>query len=525
MGTPHLSANQLTVWAALFIGLLVAVALGSAVGTSDMRFVAGALAMVPLVVVLINLKTHIWVLIPIGWYLSGRLPFLPLPFTVRDLCILVVLFAFTLFFALRIVPWKRKVGTLDYLILINLAYLATVYFRNPVGALAFRSELVGGRPYFEIVLAFGAFLVLSRITLTPLIARIFPLFFLIPAGIVAVLDLVARFMPQFAYPIAMIYTGAGSMASGLLEEAAKLGETRITGLKDLGASGMLAICARYNPITLLSPLHPLRALLFLCVLTAIFASGFRGLLLFAMFVFVVAALLRQRLTDLWIAAALGVVGILLLVSLQGSVLQLPRTMQRTLSWLPGDWNEEAVESAEGSSQWRFEMWGWAWNDERIMRDKMWGQGFGFTLDDLNIMASALMSGEQGGGFIGGSDREAFMITGTFHSGPLSTIKFIGFVGLSLYFPLMLYMALLAWRLCRRAHGTPIFPLALFIGIPIIYEPFNFVVIFGALEGSYPQLLFWAGLLNMTNNHLDTLTKPRAAVSAARAPAQAAPVLA
>jgi hypothetical protein len=63
------------------------------------------------------------------------------------------------------------------------------------------------------------------------------------------------------------------------------------------------------------------------------------------------------------------------------------------------------------------------------------------------------------------------------------------------------MAILAWRLCKRARDSRGFTLALFVSIPIIYEPFNFVVIFGGLDSNYSQLLFWAGLLNMTNRYL------------------------
>ncbi len=94
--------------------------------------------------------------------------------------------------------------------------------------------------------------------------------------------------------------------------------------------------------------------------------------------------------------------------------------------------------------------------------------------------------------------------GSFHNGPLSTIKYIGIVGLVLYYPLMCYMAVVAWRLCKRAMGTRAFTLSLFVGIPIIYEPFNFVFIFGGLDSNYSQLLFWAGLLNMTQRYMESL---------------------
>lgn len=502
----NISANQIVVWTALLLGLLVAVVIGNAVGSSDMRMVAGVMAAIPVAIIFVKLKTNIWILIPIGWYLSGRLPWLPLPFTVRDLCFMTAIVFFTLFFATRALPWKRKLGTLDYLIYINLAYLATVYARNPAGFWAMQTSVVGGRPYFEIALALGAFLILSRVQLSDFVAKVFPLFFLIPAWSLAILDSVARLLPQASFALNAIYSGVGSAGvSGVLQQEARLGETRITGLVQAGVSSVTALCAKFNPATLISPLYPGRMILLAISFAAIFLSGFRGALLFALVAFLLAVVLRRNIRDLWVTSAVALFCILVLISIQGNVLQLPLTMQRALSWLPGDWNQEAVADAEGSSRWRFEMWGWAWNDDRILRDRTWGQGFGLSLDDMNLIATSLMAGQGGGSLLGGSDRENFMITGSFHSGPLSTIKYIGVVGLCLYFPLMCYMAIHAWRLCRRSYGSKAFTLSLFVSIPIIYEPFNFVVIFGALDSNYSQLLLWAGLLNMLTNYINNIT--------------------
>jgi len=501
----NISSNQIVVWTALLLGLLVAVVIGSAVGSSDMRMVAGVIAAIPVAIIFVKLKTNIWVLIPIGWYLSGRLPWLPLPFTVRDLCMMTAIFFFTLFLATRAVPWKRKISLLDYLIYLNLFYLATVYARNPAGFWAMQTSVVGGRPYFEIALAFGAFIILSRVQITDFIAKIFPLFFVIPAWCVAILDVVARLSPQMAYPLAMMYSGVGGGGvTSAFQQEAKLGETRMTGLQFAGLSSVLALCAKFNPITLISPFHLLRAMLFGVAVLAIFLSGFRSVILFAIVAFLLSAVLRGNMKDLWIAGAGMLLGIVALISVQGSLVQLPLTVQRSLSWLPGNWNQEAVADAEGSTLWRMEMWGWAWNDDRILKNRTWGQGFGLSLDDMSLIASSLMAGQGGQSLLGGSDRESFMITGAFHSGPLSTIKYIGVVGLAFYYPLMCYMALLAWKLCIRARGTKAFTLALFVGIPVIYEPFNFVVVFGGLDSNYSQLLFWAGLLNMTQRYVDSL---------------------
>lgn len=506
MSLQNISANQIVIWCALLLGLLAAVVIGSAIGSSDMRMAAGVVAVIPVAIIFFKLKTNIWVLLPLGWYLTGRLPWLPLPFTVRDLLFMAVIFFFTLFFATRALPWKRKLTTLDYLIYINLGYLATVYVRNPAGFWALQTEIVGGRPYFEIALAFGAFAILSRIQITDFIAKIFPLFFVIPAWCVGLLDIVARVVPETAYPLAMMYSGVGGGVGGVtgaIQQEQRLGETRMTGILWAGWSSVLALCAKYKPITLVSPLHPGRVLLFGLAGVAIVLSGYRSIVLFAMVAFLLSTVLRGNMKDLWIAGAAMVLGLMALIFVQGSLVQLPLTAQRALSWLPGDWDQEAVADAEGSTQWRVEMWGWAWNDERIMRNKTWGTGFGLSLDDMSLIAASLMAGEGGGTLLGGSDRENYMISGTFHSGPLSTIKYIGVVGLALYYPLMCYMAWLAWRLCKCARGTKALTLALFVGIPIIYEPIHFVVIFGALELSYVKTLFYAGLMNMTGSYLKT----------------------
>ncbi len=505
MDLRSVSANQLTIWVVLALGLFLALIIGSALGSSDLRLVAAVLAMIPAAVIVTKLKTNIWVLLPIGWYLDGRLPWLPVPLSIRDLCFLAVIGSFVLFAATRVVHLKRKVSMLDYLIYINLAYLVTVYVRNPAGVWFLQSNIVGGRPYFEILLAFGAFLILSRVQITESIAKIFPLFFVIPAWSVGMLDVIGRVNPQVGYALNLIYSGVGPSGTfGEVEAAAEIGTTRVVSMAPAGTVSVLALCARYNPITLISPLYPGRVILLALAFGAIFLSGFRGSLLAAFVFLFLAAILRRQLRHVWIAGGAAILLLAVLTSLQGNVLQMPLTMQRALSWLPGDWDQAALSDAKDSTQWRVDMWGWAWNDETVLRDKVWGQGFGLTIDDMNLIAQSLMLGTGGSSYLGGSDREQFMLTGTFHSGPLSSIKFVGIVGLGLFIILMCYMAVLAWRLCKHAWGTKGFSLALFVGIPIMYDPFVFIFVYGALDDNYPSVLFRAGLLSIAQRYMETL---------------------
>ncbi len=142
---------------------------------------------------------------------------------------------------------------------------------------------------------------------------------------------------------------------------------------------------------------------------------------------------------------------------------LPISVQRSLSALPGEWDSRAVKDAEGSTEWRLDMWKDIPKGTRYIHNKVMGDGFGFSQAELSAMERQTFFG-------GDISPEDFLIIGAFHNGPLSTIRFVGAIGLVLYYTLLIYMAVLAWRLIRVTQGTDFFPFALFVGLAIIWEP-------------------------------------------------------
>lgn len=92
-----------------------------------------------------------------------------------------------------------------------------------------------------------------------------------------------------------------------------------------------------------------------------------------------------------------------------------------------------------------------------------------------------------------------MIVGNIHNGPLSAIRYVGYLGLLLFLLFIGVLAAYAWRLACRAQGTPYFPLALFAGLPVLYEPFNYVFIFGAFDASLPASIYALGMLKLVDN--------------------------
>lgn len=507
MSFRNISTNQIVVWAALLLGLVASLALGSTVGASDVKTVSVAFALLLVAMLLIWLKVNIWILIPIGWYLNGRLGFLPLPLTVRDLLLSLSIGAFVLFFALRAIPRARKRTAVDYLMYINLAYLVSVYVRNPAGLYAFGSDVVGGKPYFEVVLAFCVYLVLSRVTPSATVAKNFPLFSLIPLTTVSLLDAVSRTLPALAPTISYVYSGVVSSLSAL-GSIVEGNVARIPSFQFVAQVGGLAACSYYRPISLINPMFLPRIVGFALIILAIFVSGHRIALLDFVAFFVLGTLLRNTFRDLWIIGAVATFSVLAAIGLQGTMLQLPIAAQRVLTMIPADWDSEAVVDADSTTTWRLDMWKWAWEDNRILRDKVWGQGFGVNADDLNILSSKLQSGTGSeGAFVGASRQEWFLLYGGFHNGPISTVRCVGGVGFVLFVPLMFYLAFTAWKLARRAVNTRACGLVLFTAIPLIYEPFKFLSVFGGFETALANTIFGAGLLNMASNYLSSVETP------------------
>ena len=282
-----------------------------------------------------------------------------------------------------------------------------------------------------------------------------------------------------------------------------IGEQRLAEFQTLGIYAVLALVSVYPPLSLINPLHPVRLAMLLLSFVAIFLSGFRLAIIAAGVFLALSLVIRRHIAGLWIFGASAVAGLILLVTLQGSgIVELPLTLQRSLSFLPVDWNADAKADADNSTQWRLDMWRWAWEDDRILRDKIWGQGFGLSLEDMQIEASTRLGGRgEGSGFLGGSDREWWLINGAFHNGPLSAIRNVGAVGLLLYLALVLVSVKVAWALCAKTRDTDLFPMALFITLPILWEAFRFTVLYGHYPSTICQSLYWAGLLNLLSKNL------------------------
>lgn len=438
-------------------GLAAAVLIGFMVGIDCIPPVIALFGAGSILVVVLSLKERIWLLIPIFWHLIGSLGFLPLPFSVRELAVLLSFAVFLVLVALRMVRTESRLFFLDVCVLLNLGYLTTVYLRNPVGVAAFGSSMVGGRPYFETVMAVLAYIVFTRVPLGPRIARALPCLIAGPQIAVSILSALTHFIPHLGPAVARIYSDVevSTESSQTPYQGDPIGDTRVVGLEIGNRAASLALISYFPPLSLLSPIRYARFVMFALVCVGFALAGYRSeITAFAVY-FMLAAYFRNGLLQTMKAFVCLTIVIASLIGVQSAGVHLPITAQRALSFLPGDWDNAATSDAEESSEWRFYMWQIALNSNEFIKNKIFGDGFGFSGYELQIMEQVdNPNGE--GAFIGGDRQEPWMIVGCFHSGPISAIRYVGWVGLALYLTLLFAVAQYAWRLIKAAASTPFF---------------------------------------------------------------------
>lgn len=497
--------EYLTTTVVMTVGIGLALYCGKMTGSGQMKMV-GLIGTAAFVTALcITLRTRIWLIIPLCWGLIGRIPVTELPFSVRDMAIGVTFGAYLIFYALKLLRTKPSFDLLDFFVILNLVNLVTVFLRNPVGVDWLGSEKVGGRPYFDICMGVVAFWLLSRAPADVLAARIMPIVLLIGSAFVSLGSLLLTVFPASGRFLGLIYSNFAPPDAATAAMMAQDQIGRKPELAGVGASGMQVFCAYFRPITLVSPFHPLRLLGSVLFLLAILFSGFRSALVTVAVYMVISAYYRKTLRDIVVFGLLGVLAITVMAAGNNRIFTLPASVQRTLSFLPGKWDDSASRDARGSTEWRWQMWKLALTEDRWIQNKLLGDGFGLTKYDLAVMQSLRSFSES---------QENFLLIGQYHSGPISTIRYVGMVGLALFIPMMGLIIIRAVRLIRVCIGTALFPAALFVGMPLIFYPIPFIFVAGGFDTSFTELLFSAGMIRMLSRTADTMRAQATIVSSA-----------
>jgi hypothetical protein len=172
--------------------------------------------------------------------------------------------------------------------------------------------------------------------------------------------------------------------------------------------------------------------------------------------------------------------------------KLPLIAQRTLSFLPADWDQEALESAKSSNDFRQEIQD-LYIKEYLNKSPLIGNGFSIDTKEFNRLNDALKNG----GDAGEGDyltARTFIEGKMFHTGWLSLYDAVGIIG-------SLAFIVLAWNETKIAghfifgpkadRRSPLFPFYIWLICGILPPMIGFFSVFGDFAQSFSGLCITA----------------------------------
>lgn len=489
-----MDSSKIKILAITTLALLFAVYLGVATATAKfeaLAWVAGIAA----ITFLLSLGRHVWAIIPVAGAFSGGLAFVPgMPQPWYAATPVVACFMM-MRFLMRSPMFQFRWTWLDFMMLAQIAALWQSYLRNPTGLALFGGETLGGRPYFDYAVAIVSYFLLT-IVKTDIKTLKKVVIVVITANILD--DLIratSTLSGTFARFVAQFYGNVDFEANfqGAAYEVDVM-NTRFGGFAGLGLTLCLICYAFRRPLSCIVPI-PIWAFFanFFGVIFILF-SGFRSGLVQIGCYFIAGSLIRRRPFD---AVLAGVAGgtIVLIYGAAFGLSGLPMPVQRALSFLPFEVSAQAKHAAESSSDWRFEMWRLVLSSDKYIKNKMLGDGFGFSRAEHEAQMKAV----EGFGAYAGDSIDMFIAKGSYHGWHVEAIRFTGVLGLVIGVILLFGFASSAWKGMKHFKGTEYFGCVCFICIPIFIEPFFHIFVFGSYKSTFIQLIAMAGIVRLIDN--------------------------
>lgn len=374
----------------------------------------------------------------------------------------------------------------DAALLIFFAYFLFTWVRHPVTVLALVSKTdfsvteVGGQDYIFCLGAICYYLFLS----------------VIPLKLESVLKVLKiAFWISLVVTIFMCVKGllfGSSTQTELLESATS---SRFGAFAPLGLKVCYFLFAKYTFIGII--ISPWKLILVFVAFVGIALSGFRTHFMQMAVYIAVASLIHKRLLPLLFSLVFTWAGCVIL-SNEGAVDNLPYGIQRVLSSVPGvDIKNAAASDAEGSLEWRYEMWKWAFNPATgYIKDYVFGDGYGYSLSRYQSrqVASAL-------GLVHIGDNRFFAEDGLWHSGYITTIHRVGYVGLVLVVATMIVTIVNSLRLCFILRLYKNGEYALIYLLSLIPFVVSFFVSAGSFSGIFNVFVLYSVLSKLISSIL------------------------
>ena len=488
-----MDSNKLKIILVVVLAAFASLYLGIAAATAQLEAVAWIVGGIVLTVCL-SLGQRIWLLLPLMTSLGLSLP-LPGNFSTNFLTQLLVIGFCSMLFLMRRLPMKLVFTELEIWCLLFILCVVQVYLRNPVSLGIFGGDMIGGKPYALLAVNFVTAAILSVLLVAPGDLKWWVRLTLIGAIGNFGIGAVGKLVPSIGY-----YLGASFSTDVEQEEETREGRaTRVSFVRGISKTLAYWISSRISPLA--ACFSPFYAPLLLISLAAAAISGFRSQIGFVLLIYFVGTCYRGGLRSVLVSCFLGTALIVLLAFVNG-LAPLPANIQRSLTFLPGTWDEQHKLDTTGSTEWRVEMWKEALFTDKWIKNKWLGDGLGLSKAEYQITL-AINAGNRTVTSTSGlsTGQENMMINGGYHSGPVQTVRTVGYLGLAVLLFGFVKMSIHAHRQIQRSKGTEWHATTLFICIPLIAGPVSWVFIYGSFDGGAGLLAMGCAMIRMLEKNL------------------------
>lgn len=496
--------NQNKIKAIVVVGLTLLLSIYLGVGAaSSQGEVLKVTGFAVLMAIILGFGSRIWLLVPLTMYSSLSFRWIPGNWQTSDLAAIITILGTSLLLLSRKINLRIRFRAIHWFVVFMFLMVAQSYIRNPVGLAIFGNASVGAREYFTFAIALAMCVLFSFLRLPWQELFAFRKFAL-AGGIFSVVAQWASYIPGLGLPLALTL-GTGLKAIGSDE----LGSIASSNSGDSSRSMAGTETAKVFSKLTVSLVNPMRAFFFnrwtIIVFFTVFGgliSGFRSELAGALMVLGLGVIYWQGFMAFSAAVMSGVLALMCLAILN-LTFPLNGSVQRALSFLPGTWEEEYVDDANESTEWRVAMWKEALFSDRWIKNKVVGDGIGFSQRELALQKAVNSKQIYMGGYGGlTSQQVSFLINGSYHSGPVSFVRTTGYLGLGFFGIGLIGIAISSHRLLRSLKGSPYFGVAALICIPAIIHPVIFFFIFGTFSQDISIFLLNVGFLCFLRNNID-----------------------
>jgi hypothetical protein len=306
-----------------------------------------------------------------------------------------------------------------------LAMLALVFITAKInGGMGLRSAgsaVYGGKKYVVLILGILSYFALVSRPIPPEKARRYVGLFIL-GGATGIIGDLYYFTPSWMNPVFWVFP---PVAVG--EEGFEFGVTRLAGTGAFGVAVFTWLIATYGLRGIFLGGKLWRPVLLVLMFFTGTLGGFRTELFLMIAVFV-AAFFAEKIYQTWLLAPAALGALCLGLIIVPTARHLPFTAQRAMAFLPLDLDPEAVAAAQGSTDWRFDMWSGLMQHE--VPDHLWkGKGFAISKDDFDEMMGQTAFANAAGIH---ADQQGLALAGDYHNGMLSLVIPLGVYGVVVF---------------------------------------------------------------------------------------------